>query len=179
MNKLYIVRHGETDWNAKGLCQGSMDIELNNVGIKQAKELSLNIDLSKIDICISSPLKRTKETALILTNNMIDIIYDDLLIERSFGNYEGMEINADLINSMWDYKFNDSSNNMESIQECLLRANKFLEKIKEKYPNKTILLVSHGCFIKALHFNLVGYNENTDFCSFFPKNATLYEYELD
>lgn len=178
MIKLYIVRHGKTDWNEKGLLQGTTDIELNAEGIAQTKELASKIDLSKIDICLCSPLKRTKQTSDILVGNKIKILYDDLIIERSFGDYEGKEIDFDLIASQWDYKLNDSSHNIESIQECLLRANKFLNKIKEKYSNKTILIISHGSFMKALHFNLVGYDDDTDFLAFNPKNTTLYEYDL-
>ena len=179
MLKLYIVRHGKTDWNVEGLLQGSADIEINEEGIKQAKELAENIDLEKIDICLCSPLKRTRKTAEILVGNKKEIIYDDLLVERGFGDFEGKKINFDLIVPQWDYKLNDSSNNIESIQDCLLRANKFLTKIKKEYPNKSILIVSHGSFIKALHFNLIGYDENTDFLSFNPKNTTLYIYECE
>lgn len=178
MIKLYIVRHGKTDWNEKGLVQGTTDIALNAEGIAQTKELANKIDLSKIDICICSPLKRVKQTADILVGNKINILYDDLVTERGFGDYEGKKLDFDSIASQWDYELNDSSHNIESIQDCLLRANKFLNKIQEKYSNKTILIVSHGSFIKALHFNLVGYDNNTDFLSFNPKNATLYEYDL-
>lgn len=133
MNKLYIVRHGKTDWNVKGWVQGSTDIELNEEGIRQAKELSEKIDLDKIDICLCSSLKRAKQTAEILVKDKVKIIYDNLLVERGFGNYEGKPINFNLI-------------------------------------------VSHGGFIKALHFNLIGYDKNTDFLSFNPQNATVYEY---
>ena len=138
MSKLYIVRHGQTDWNVKKLLQGATDIELNGEGIKQAEELS-----------------------------------------NKFGDYEGKPINFDLIVPQWDYKLNDSSHNIESIQDCLLRAKKFIDKVKKEYPNKTVLIISHGSFIKALHFNLIGYDENTDFLSFNPKNSVLYEYEID
>ena len=78
----------------------------------------------------------------------------------------------------WDYKLNDASENIESIQDCLKRSKKFINKINKKYKNKNILIVSHGSFIKTLHFNLIGYDENTDFISFSPKNAIVYEYEL-
>lgn len=178
MTKLYIVRHGQTDWNVQKLLQGAMDIELNEEGIKQAEELAQKLDLDKIDICFCSPLKRTKQTASILVGDKIDIIYDSTIVERGFGDYEGKPINFDLIFSQWDYKLNDSSNNIESIQDCLLRAKKFIDKIKEEYPNKTILIISHGSFIKALHFNLTGYDENTDFLSFNPRNSVLYEYAV-
>lgn len=178
MNKLYVIRHGKTNWNNIGLLQGNLDIDINEEGIFQAKELSNSIDLKQIDVCLCSPLKRAKKTADIIVGNKMKIVYDDLLIERSFGDYEGKKIDYDLISSQWNYKLNDSSNNIESIQDCLLRANKFLSKIKEKYPNKSILIISHGGFIKALHFNLIGYDENTDFLSFNPQNTTLYTYEL-
>lgn len=179
MSKLYIVRHGQTNWNKKKLLQGTTDIELNEEGIKQVSELSNKLDLNKIDICFSSPLKRARQTANILTKNKVAIIYDNMLIERSFGDYEGKKINFDLITLQWDLKLNDNSHNIESIKDCLLRAKKFIDKIKEEYPDKTILLVSHGSFIKALHFNLIGYDENTDFLSFNPKNSIIYEYEIN
>lgn len=178
MNKLYIVRHGQTDWNVKKLLQGKTDIELNEDGIKQAKELTKVIDLDKIDICICSPLKRTRKTAELIVGNKLPIIYDELLLERGFGNYEGKTIIFDLIEKQWDYKLNDASENIESIQDCLKRANEFLDKINNTYQNKNILVISHGSFIKTLHFNLIGYDENTDFLSFNPKNAVVYEYEI-
>ena len=131
MRKLYIVRHGKTDWNVQGLLQGSADIELNETGISEAKELKKKIDLDKIDLCICSPLKRAKQTAEILVGDQVEIIYDDLLFERGFGDYEGKKIIFDLIAPQWDYKLNDSSHNIESIQDCLARAKKFLDKIKK------------------------------------------------
>lgn len=178
MNKLYIVRHGKTDWNAKGLMQGIQDIELNDDGIKDAMELSKIIDIDKIDICISSPLKRAKKTAEILTNNKLNIIYDDLLKERSYGSYEGNKADLELIYKGWQYDLNFSDKGIEPMQSCMKRAEQFINKIKTEYPDKNILIVSHAGLIKALHFNLIGYDENTDFLSFLPKNTTIYEYIL-
>ena len=179
MNKLYIIRHGKTEWNEKKLLQGKKDIELNEDGIKQAEELRDSFDFDKIDVCICSPLKRTKKTAEIVIGNKLPIIYDSSLLERGFGKYEGKPIVFDLIADQWDYKLNDSTNEIEPIRSCLDRAKKFLDKINKKYSNKNILIVSHGSFIKALHFNLVGYDEDTDFLSFNPQNAVVYEYELE
>lgn len=95
--KLYIVRHGKTDWNIMGLLQGQTNIELNEEGINDARKLSKEINLNEIDLCISSSLERAKQTAEILTNNKIKIIYDDMIVERGFGDYEGKKINYDLI----------------------------------------------------------------------------------
>ncbi len=178
MNKLYIVRHGKTDWNIKGLLQGLTDIPLNMEGIKEVKDLKEKLDLNDIDICISSPLKRTKMTVQILVGDEKKIIYDDMLKERAFGNYEGKSIDFDLIYKLWNYKLNYSEENIESLKNCLKRAKRFLDKIKKEYPDKNILIVSHGSFIKALHYNLVGYDENTSFLSFSPNNATIYSYDF-
>ena len=180
MNRLFIVRHGKTDWNNEGRLQGTMDIDLNDEGIKDAKDLSKKIDLSLIDICICSPLIRTKHTADILVNNKIKIIYDDLLKERCLGNYEGQKVRDDsLISKLWDYNLNYSLDNVESIKDCLSRAKSFLNKINKEYNNKNILIVTHGAFLKALHFNLIGYSKSTDFMSFNPQNTTLYKYYLE
>ena len=75
-----------------------------------------------------------------------------------------------------DYVVRD---NIESLKDCLIRANIFLEKLKENYNDKTILIVSHGAFIKCLHFAINGYDKNTDFLSFNPKNTTIYEYVIE
>ena len=63
---LYIVRHGQTDWNVRQLRQGRTDIELNETGIEQAMELRDKLKSVKIDVCYASPLKRAMKTAQII-----------------------------------------------------------------------------------------------------------------
>lgn len=178
MQKIYMVRHGKTDWNELGIIQGHTDTDLNQNGIEETKELAKKLPIDKIDLVICSPLKRTRQTAELLVQGKKEIIYDDLLIERSFGDLEGTKFNYDDFIRYQDYKLNDESNNIESIKTCIRRAEKFLEKIKQNYPDKTILIVSHGVFIKYLHFCIKGYDENTDFLSFYAKNSIIYEYML-
>ena len=79
---------------------------------------------------------------------------------------------------MWDYQLNTNEGNLESLKDCLARAKKFLDKIKEKYPNKVVLIVSHGSFMKSLHYTILGYNENTNFLDFKPENAKVYVYNI-
>jgi len=178
MTTLYIVRHGKTNWNNQGLIQGMTDIELNQEGIKAAEELAKIINLDEIDICMSSPLKRAKKTAEIIVQNKKEIIYDDLLLERKFGDYEGTQITEELAKKQWDYKNIDTTKNLESIKDMLTRCEKFLNKIKTEYKDKRILIVSHGCLIKGLHFSITGYDENTYFLSFYAENTTIYKYEI-
>ena len=107
--------------------------------------------------------------------NCINNISSSFIFEIIFS----ISLVFDLIVLKWDYKLNDSSNNIESIKECLNRASSFINKIKEDYKDKAILIVSHGGFIKCINYVLKGYNESTDFLSFNPKNTTLYEYDIN
>ena len=75
--KLYIVRHGKTDWNVLGKIQGCTDIPLNKIGEKQAKLIKEKIK-DKVDVCFTSPLKRAISTAEILTD--VKPIIDERLI---------------------------------------------------------------------------------------------------
>lgn len=89
--KIIITRHGQTDWNALGKLQGHLDIELNDMGRKQAKEMGKLIKNENIDLIITSPLKRTKKTAEIInTNFQVNIVEDNRLIERNYGTMEGL-----------------------------------------------------------------------------------------
>ena len=69
--KIYVMRHGQTDWNLAGKAQGRTDIELNDTGIEQAKQTKKQIDNYKIDLIICSPLKRARKTAEII--NVIQV----------------------------------------------------------------------------------------------------------
>ena len=82
--KLYVIRHGQTDWNVAGKCQGMTDIELNSTGIKQAEQARNEITNYKIDLIICSPLKRARKTAEIINEvTNCKIISDERIIERN------------------------------------------------------------------------------------------------
>ena len=92
--KVYIVRHGQTDWNVQHKAQGRSDIPLNETGRRQAEELRDKIKDIKFDAVYASPLKRARETAEIATDGEYKIVFDDRLMERSFGDFEGKEISS-------------------------------------------------------------------------------------
>lgn len=75
--KLYVMRHGQTSWNVQGKIQGMTDIELNDVGIKQAEDKKEEFNKLDIDLIIASPLKRALKTAQIVSEDKkVDIIID-------------------------------------------------------------------------------------------------------
>ncbi len=181
--RLCLVRHGQTDWNLLGKKQGRTDNPLNETGIKQAEELSKRIKDKEFDICISSPLKRAYKTAEIITRGKCKILIDERLMERNFGGFEGasdedwdrMTNGADA----WDRKLDYGERGMETATEVLARARVMLNVIKKTYPNNyTILIVAHGEFLKAMHFEIVGYDDETDFYSFYFENTAMAEYEV-
>ncbi len=179
--KLYLVRHGETDWNKEGKIQGTTDIPLNDNGRMQILKTKEQLQNINFDICISSPLKRAKETAQIITDGNCQIVYEDLLKERTIGNFEGKtfkEIPFD-IKVFWDYKVNYHENNVQSLKDLLKQSDDFIQKLKSNYNNyNSILIVSHGATIKSLYYNLNGYDENTNFYNFFIENGQIYEFDL-
>ena len=178
---LYVVRHGQTDYNLNHIVQGITNTKLNENGINQANNLKKEIDKLDIDLMIVSPLERTKETASIITKERnIETIYDDRIIERNAGL---LEEKSDIYydrEKAWNYILNsDLGYENEKIQDLLLRTKLFLDDIKIKYKDKNILIVSHAATIRALHFNIVGYNEFTKFTDFKINNCCLLKYKIE
>ncbi|MFA6755719.1 MAG: histidine phosphatase family protein [Bacilli bacterium] len=153
MVTIYLVRHGETDWNRKLLCQGRIDNLLNNNGKEGAKELGQNILNSniKIDYILSSPLKRAQETAKIIQqeiNNKEQIKIDLNFLEREFGELEGTDV-VPLRKLVITPEVNKVKG-YEKDNEVGERMLKGLLELEKQYQNSTILIVSHSHAIKCL-----------------------------
>lgn len=176
--KLYMVRHGSTPWNEIGLMQGCSDISLSEIGIMQVNKVKEKLKNVDFDICISSPLRRTKETAKIIVGGKCNIIDDDLLLERGMGIFEGKMHDEYAKLNYWDYDLNNDENGVEPVKKIFNRTKLFLEKIEEKYKDKTVLIVSHAATIRCIHYNIVGYDNKTRFLDFKPQTAEVYEYDI-
>lgn len=89
--KLYLIRHGQTDWNIQGKIQGSHDIPLNDTGRSQAARLAKGMDSRPVTKIFSSTLARAVETARMVGDRQkVDIYLVPGLIEVEFGKWEGM-----------------------------------------------------------------------------------------
>ena len=155
---LYLLRHGQTDWNVSSRSQGWKDIALNDVGISQAKEVAeklVNIDIETI---YSSDLKRAKKTADIISGKLdLPVHYTKRLREMNFGKAEGVK-KTDL-EAKFPYiysAFNDITNperldigypNGETIGQAHQRFMKLITKLYED-GRKNVLIVSHGMLIR-------------------------------
>jgi broad specificity phosphatase PhoE len=176
--KLYVIRHGETDWNIEKRAQGQTDIELNQNGINQALEAKQIVQNLDIDLIISSPLKRAAKTAEILSEGKYEIIYDDRLKERCFGDIEGKRLEDINFEEIYNVDLNLSIYNIEPINDLFTRLNNFLSNIKTKYNDKTILLVSHGGVLRTLTACIEGIPKTRTLASQGYKNCEIREFNI-
>ena len=153
---LYLVRHGETDWNKTNRFQGRTDIPLSEEGIWQAKQTKERLK-NQFDVVYTSPLIRAVQTAKIISDdtNLFPTIYENL-IEIDFGHWEGLPF--DKIKDLYpkEHKLWKTDNNTaplvggeQSIKNASIRGKNAFLDIVNKNPNKRILLVAHGGLIKA------------------------------
>ena len=176
--KIYVVRHGQTDYNINGLFQGRKDIPLNSVGIKQAKETAQKFKNISVDIILVSPLTRAKETAKYISNvTGIKPVIEQDLIERNFGDMEGKPNREDCnIKMLLDYEKNYNICNVEPIQSLFKRVSDCLDKIIDKYMGKNVVLVTHGGVAQAIDIYFHAFPENKDLQSIALKNCEVREY---
>lgn len=145
--KIYLLRHGQTDWNVQGRLQGRMDIPMNRNGRKQIQEIADCLHELQFtpDIIISSPLDRAKESAEIVAEQIgyqTSIVYDEGFLERSFGLAEGLIYNENI-------NLDDPSYGAERVEDVCIRAKKAIEKYISD-EEKSILIVAHGAVLSAV-----------------------------
>ena len=160
---IYIVRHGETDWNIEQKMQGHTDIPLNTKGKQQAREIATHLKDIDFDIIYASPLSRAYETALIInTRHNASIIKVNALKERQFGELEGKtyeEVNAYhpalLFTESWNYPDYRPPGG-ESVNDIKKRVVNFTNNILKKHRGKSVLIVSHGVALRILIGSFLG-----------------------
>lgn len=172
--KLYIVRHGETDWNKARRVQGFSDIPLNEYGIYLAEETAKGLRDIAFDLAYTSPLIRAKKTAeVILGDRKTPLIEEAAIKEMGFGIYEGMCISGEA-KAQESVEFNkfftDTAHFVpaqggEHVEGLLARTGAFLQELwtSEEKKDQTILLSTHGAAMTALVNQVKGNLETADF----------------
>jgi len=154
--QLYVVRHGETDANAEGRYQGSLDIDLNERGVLQARELRARLP-SQIDAVVVSPLRRAQQTAaIVFADDGLELHTLDAFRERSVGVFEGLtqaeaaqrypELWAQNITRQWELAPTDG----ESVSQFVERIRKGLNELLVNHGQQVVVLVAHGVVAKAI-----------------------------
>lgn len=160
---LFLIRHGETDWNRSKRFQGRTDIPLNEEGRSQALGLCpLMIEL-KIDLVVSSSLSRAHETALIAIQDIkLPIQKDDRLQETNIGDAEGLTLEEitekfgpGYIERWRSYEERDLDfkyPNGESKRQMMVRIRDAVLDIAQNNSNQNIAVFAHGMVMRALTF---------------------------
>eukprot|EP01084_Bolivina_argentea_P011424 21348_1 len=167
--EIVLVRHGQTEWNVIHKLQGQGDSNLTDVGKMGAlkvggKLLFLHQNNRQIDCVYASPLKRAKQTAQIIMKqfkncNKLEINYDNRIMERNFGDFQGKTMDGIKNNQPEIYNVLHSNieyrpPNGESLLDVTNRVTRFLAEIATKHYGKRILVISHGGVLAAI-FNYI------------------------
>lgn len=171
---IYIIRHGQTDWNVEGRNQGRTDIELNETGIKQAEKTAEKLKGEKFDFVFSSPLKRAYKTAQIVSNN--HIITNSRLIERCNGDLEG-KLKSEYEGLVDFADPNESRYGIEPLPAFRKRIADFFDDILKKYPEKNILIVTHAGISIYARCYFEGEPKDGDYSKYKLKNCEILKYD--
>jgi probable phosphoglycerate mutase len=157
--RIYLARHGQTDWNAEHRLQGSNDTHLNATGRAQAEKLAARLAGVRFDAVYSSMLARSRETAGIVHGRVaIDSLAD--LNERSFGKFQGFVVGSDSAKTA-EYErrrdaLGDDLDGGESLEQHFARVSRALAGIRRRHPAGTILIVGHGLTNQLIVKDLLG-----------------------
>ena len=151
--KLIVVRHGQTDYNARRIMQGQLDTDLNTEGQRQARALAAVLAEERIDYVYSSDLKRARLTtaAIMDHHHGVPLIYSEQLRERHFGPWQDQPA------SLWYEHLNTiaepehfSPEGGESLLVLHARMASFWKMIRERHAMDTVLISSHGGVTRSL-----------------------------
>lgn len=158
--QIYLMRHGETDWNKAGRLQGQSDIPLNDFGVELAVKTGEAMADIPFDAAFCSPLQRAVQTAeIILGKREVPLLSDDRLKEINFGSNEGIffkEAKKDTHNPLYAFFCKPECymplEGAESFEQVAERGKAFLqEKILPLEKScKNVLVVAHGAFNRSL-----------------------------
>lgn len=155
--KIFLVRHGETEWNKEGRLQGNKDSPLTVSGIKQAYEAKKSLDQVSIDCAYVSPLKRARDTLeIILEDRELEVVISGNLREINLGPWEGKTrqetalSHPDEYMNFWKRPGSFNLTGAETFQDLQDRMVEELESIYIKQESRNILVVSHWIAIKVV-----------------------------
>jgi len=162
MEKLFLVRHGQSLWNLENRFTGWKDIDITEAGIEEAKKAGLALKGEKIDIAFTSALIRAQHTLSIILDEIgnpdIPVIKDKALNERSYGNLEGLNKAETALKygdeqvHTWRRSFDVVPPGGESLKDTYNRVIPYFEsQIRPLLKQgENVLIVAHGNSLRAL-----------------------------
>lgn len=158
MTEMWLVRHGQTDWNLAGIYQGQSDIPLNETGIKQASNLAQSLKGKHFDAIYASDLSRARQTAEIIAAQVgAPITIDPRLREIRQGIWEGLSIEEVRKKYAPDFSRDQEfitvprAEGAESLAEVITRMVEAANDIHSRHNGSRVLLASHGLAVAVLY----------------------------
>ncbi len=186
--EIYLVRHGETDWNSVHRLQGQSDVELNEKGRELAGITGRALEDTEFDVIYSSPLMRAFETAnLIRGHRNIQIIRDDRLKELCFGDYEGGIVPELMANEADPFHYFFSAPEKyrapkggESLEALCARTAAFMKETFEAHEKeyKRVMIVAHAACNASIRCHVRGWGLDHFWDGKFQKNCCVSRIEL-
>ncbi len=180
--KLVGVRHGQTTDNSKHIVAGGgVQGKLDSTGLRQVRAVGLLFKKEKFDFIYCSDLKRCKDTlkAIAKYHQHIPVVFTPQIRERNFGVFEGRhrdEWLAVLEKNKYSSKFRPK--NGESFDDVKKRVHGFLKYLKKNHPNDTILMVTHGAFLRMLYSIVIKVPIQKIYQKHKFHNTAVFEYEF-
>lgn len=176
--KITLIRHAQTEDNFLRKIQGRSNGLLNDTGRRQVLMLKMKISDNKYDHCYVSPLIRCMETAIVLVGDRVELIKDDRLIEREMGELEGRPVDEYNAFRYWDYDMNKNDFGVESVHDVFKRCRSFLNEIKKKHSNESVIIVTHSAPYRALRHLLLKHKISGKLLDGMIDNCQMEEFEI-
>jgi broad specificity phosphatase PhoE len=161
--QIFLLRHGETDWNLQRRCQGVTDLDLNETGSRQAKEVAAFFSKEKLDAVYSSNLKRAIQTANAISEyHRLKVIVRSDFRELDHGKFEGLtfsEIHTnypDFIRPWREQPAHIPIPGGECIADVGKRTWKGIEEIIRNHSYASVVVVSHQFPIVSILCHITG-----------------------
>lgn len=177
---LYLVRHGETDWNREGRLQGRQDVPLNARGGWQARQLGSLLRDHPITVAYSSPLSRARKTAaLVLGGREVPLHVMPEIIEMGCGIWEGLDTvlrtqrYGDLVERWRDSPWTVALPGGETLEAVERRALAAVGQLGEKHPGEAVLFSGHALVNRVILGQILGL-PRAEFWQWVQPNASAY-----
>ncbi len=163
MTKIYLVRHGATDWNVNKRAQGQADVPMNTLGYQQAEEAADRLEGEGIDAVYASDLQRASETAKAIARRFgLEVNLDERLREIDQGDWTGLTPTE--IVERWPDQWGMARHYTarpggETPHEVRVRALAALTDIVRAHPDEEVVVSSHGGTIRWIAAETLGYDD--------------------
>ncbi len=167
ITRIFLVRHGTTDWNKEEIFRGRVDCKLNETGREEARALENYFQTIRLDGIYSSPLSRAAETAhTVALPRGLEVLLEPAFIDMDFGEWQGLSLKSVMerypeLYRIWRERPHEAGFPAgETLKQVRARAWERLQLLAQENRSRTILIVSHRVITKVLICAALGLDDS-------------------